>query len=266
MTLVLALRCREGAVLACDSQVTSRTLHGRVHEVARHTKLALQEGVVWGWAGSPDAAQRFAMNASEHTSFNTSATRSALQDAAGDCTRQMLAQIQGSVDLEVLLAAWNPSAGKALILNVHIVGDVVRSVWVDDLANVSMIGSPLARTLGQHALRTMGFANFQDVGLDEATTLAHKLIADVAANPDADDVGEPVHVGAVTAHSAARLDAADIDGARDSAGRFTSGIRRLVSAEALPADTTTSDVGLDPPERDLSDEPQPDSSKPAGRH
>lgn len=225
--------------------VSRRAVHGGVTGADRHTKLVLVRGVMWGWAGSPDAAQRFLMLAEEHAGIDAAASRAALQEAAESCVRGTFALIEGRPELQLLLVSWNQRARKALILHVYDVGGVVRSVWVDDLDNVRMIGSERARALAQHALRTMGFADFQDVGLEEAKTLAHKLIADVAANSD--DVGEPVHIGSVTAEKARRLDAPDIEGARDSAGRFTSGIRSLVGREPLPADTTTADEGIGPP-------------------
>lgn len=169
----------------------------------------------------------------------------ALQDAVEGCARRALEKIDGRADLAVLFAVWDRLAKKAVILRVHDAGGAVASVWVDDLDNLRMLGSQQARDLAQHALRTMGFADFRDVGLDEARTLAYKLIADVAASTD--DVGEPILIGSVTASSAERLDEADAEGVRDSAGRFTSGIRGLVASELLPADTDTADKGVGPP-------------------
>jgi hypothetical protein len=48
LTLVLALRCREGAVLAADDQLTRRAPRGRVARTTQVTKLLHTGGIAWG--------------------------------------------------------------------------------------------------------------------------------------------------------------------------------------------------------------------------
>jgi 20S proteasome alpha/beta subunit len=247
LTLVLALRCREGAVIAADSKVTYRALGGRVERATRATKLIQHQGLLWGWAGAEAAHQRFTLTATNNPLIRSGTARSAIQDALDEAARHALSKFDGPVmDLEVLATWWSAAAGKALILKLVTPTGAVLSSWVDELTNVEMLGSAHARALASHALLSMGFGDFQGVGLEEAKTIAHKLIADVAASTD--DVGEPVLIGSVTAAGVQVLDTADVEGVRDSAGRFTSDIRSLVSTELLPADTRTADEGVGPPD------------------
>jgi hypothetical protein len=89
----------------------------------------------------------------------------------------MLEKIDGTPDFAVLLTVWNSAARKALMPRISTAGGAVRSVSVDDLDNVSMLGSERPQELAKHALRTMGFVDVQDVGLSEATTLAGSRLA-----------------------------------------------------------------------------------------
>ena len=52
-----------------------------------------------------------------------------------------------------------------------------------------MVGSPEPLSLAEFALRTLGFGDFRDVGMEEAKVVAYKVISDVSAFTD--DVGQP---------------------------------------------------------------------------
>ena len=71
----------------------------------------------------------------------------------------MLGKIDGTPDFAVLLTVWNSAARKPLIPRISTAGAAVRSVWVDDLDNVSMLGSERPQELARHALRTIGFVD-----------------------------------------------------------------------------------------------------------
>jgi hypothetical protein len=98
LTLVIALCCREGAVLAADNQLTYREGRARtdmrVTRTTPVTKLHAERGIAWGWGGREDA--------------NSTPDRDAL--------RISLSKVSDNADLNLLLSGWSPSAGKAPIL------------------------------------------------------------------------------------------------------------------------------------------------------
>ena len=121
----------------------------------------------------------------------------------------------------------------------------MRSTFVDDLHNVEMVGSSEPVKLAEFALLTLGFGDFRDVGMEEAKTLAYKVIADVAARTD--DVGRPSHIYGITAQGIEELDAHDIEAIASSADVWTANLRATLSRETAPAQTSTPDTGVRPP-------------------
>jgi hypothetical protein len=247
LTLVLALRCREGAVLAADDQLTYRVARGRVARTTPVTKLMHTRGIAWGWGGHQDAQQRFATQMFEvERGFSSRDTRTTVQDRIEAAARTSQGKLESGAALELLVAWWSMQFRKPLILKVHALGPSVRSVFVDDLHNVEMVGSSEAVRLAEFALLTLGFGDFRDVGMEEGKTLAFKVIADVAARTD--DVGRPSHIYGITEHGIEELDAQDIAATASSADVWTANLRATLSRERAPAQTSTPDTGVRPPE------------------
>jgi hypothetical protein len=99
--------------------------------------------------------------------------RSTIHDGIEDALRTSLAKIEGNASLDLLLAWWSAPVGKALVLKTRGLGGAVRSAFVDDALNVEMIGSPQVLNLTEFALRTLGFGDFRDVGMEEAKVVAY---------------------------------------------------------------------------------------------
>jgi hypothetical protein len=133
-----------------------------------------------------------------------------------------------------------------LILKLNAAGTMVRSVFVDDLHNVEMVGSPEPVRLAAFALRTLGFGDFRDVGMEEAKVVAFKIISDVSAYTD--DVGQPAFMLGITSNGIGELDAQDVQAVASSADVWTASLRATLAKEAAPAPTTTRDTGLRPPQ------------------
>jgi hypothetical protein len=246
VTLDLALRCREGAVLAADDQLTYRSVRGRVTRTTQVTKLLHTRGIAWGWGGGQDAQQRFGLEVFEQRTFSSYDRRSQIQDGIEDALRVALGKIEGGASLDVLAAWWSQPDGKALILKAHGLPGSVRSTFVDDLHNVEMVGSPEAIKLAELALLTLGFGDFRDVGMEEAKVLAYKVIADVAAKTD--DVGRPAHIYGITEHGIGELDAQDIAAIASSADVWTANLRATLVQETAPTPARTRDTGVRPPD------------------
>jgi hypothetical protein len=250
VTLVLGLRCREGAVLAADDLVVRRASPGRNNQVVRETratKLLQARGIAWGWAGYEDAQQRFGIEVIDLQDTASTHSRSAIQDDLEGGLRAALSKITDSdaVELRVLAAWWSARASKALMLSLNGLKPNVRSTFVDDRTNVEMIGSPVARLLAAHSLRTLGFGDFQDVGIEEAKTVATKVIADVSAGTD--DVGRPAQIVEVTADGIRELDREDVAALASSAATWTTELRATLVREPLPSESATADPGISPP-------------------
>jgi len=250
VTLVIGLRCDEGAILAADDLVVRRASPPRNNQVVRRThatKLLHVRGIAWGWAGYEDAQQRFGVQLVDEQDTASTQSRPTIQDGLEGGLRSALAKIPDSdaVELHVLAAWWSARAGKALMLSLNGLKPTVRSTFVDDRTNVEMIGSPFARQLAEHSLRTLGFGDFRDVGIEEAKTVATKVIADVSAGTD--DVGWPAQIVEITASGVNELDRADVAALASSAATWTTELRATLVREPLPSESDTADFGISPP-------------------
>lgn len=234
-------------MLAADDQLTYRAPRGRVVRTTLVTKLLHTRGIAWGWGGDQDAQQRFATQMyEEESAFSSRDRRTTVQDGIESTLRTSQGRLEAGAGLELLVAWWSRQFRKPLILKVSAMGTSVRSTFVDDLHNVEMIGSREPVKLAEFALRTLGFGDFRDVGMEEAKTLAYKIIADVAAYTD--DVGRPSHIYGITERGVEELDAQDIAAVASSADVWTVNLRGTLSRESAPAQTSTPDTGVRPPE------------------
>jgi hypothetical protein len=249
LTLVIALRCREGAVLAADDQLTYREglarRDTRVTRTTAVTKLHAARGIAWGWGGRVDAQQRFSVELYEERELLPGARRTYLQDQIEDALRISLAKVSDNADLDLLLSWWSPSAGKALILRASGLGSAVSSTFVDDRHNVELIGSPQAVKLAEFALRTLGFGDFRDVGMEEAKVVAYKIISDVSEFID--DVGKARQIIGITKYGADELDAQDVQAIATSADVWTTKLRATLVDETAPPPPEGHDPGVRPP-------------------
>lgn len=247
MTLVLALRCREGAVLAADDQLTYRAPRGRVARTTPVTKLLHTRGIAWGWGGDQDAQQRFATQMyEEERGFTSRDTRTTIQDRIEAAARTSQGKLEAGSAVELLFAWWSQQFSKPLILKLNAMGASVRSVFVDDLHNVEMVGSPEPIRLAAFALRTLGFGDFRDVGMEEAKVVAFKIISDVSAFTD--DVGQPAFMIGITKDGIGELDTQDVQAVASSADVWTTSLRATLAQEASPEPSATRDTGVRPPQ------------------
>src|ERR1700692_2934209 len=118
MTLIAALRCRDGVILGSDSHET-RGMRGR--RLARPTKKVYEPrpGFLLAWAGAHDAAQTFALRLARAHELSPDSDRlhikarlhAILGDVRGD------PGIEGHSDhVEFLIAWWSRQEGKPVAL------------------------------------------------------------------------------------------------------------------------------------------------------
>jgi hypothetical protein len=110
----------------------------------------------------------------EERGFSSRDRRTTVQDGIESTLRTSQGKLEAGAALELLVAWWSRQFNKPLILNANAMGASVRSTFVDDMHNVEMIGSPEPVKLAEFSLRTLGFGDFCNVGMEEAKTLAYK--------------------------------------------------------------------------------------------
>lgn len=200
-----------------------------------------------GWAGDEEAEQRFGFKLFQASTIAADSGRNTIRAEIESQFKASLLEMDSDVSLYRLMAWWSPEAAKALMFLVVPAPDRgARSVFVDDRSNVEMIGTPEAKKLARCSLRTLGFGDFRNVGMEEAKVVASKVISDVSA--ETDDVGEPAHIFGVTRDGVAELDEQDLQAVASSATAWTMSLRATLAREATPSETTTRDEGLRPPE------------------
>lgn len=232
MTLVLAIRCREGVVLASDGQVTADT-PGQPTRQPRRKLFDVGGRVAWGAAGSTGLQQTLESELAE--------LNGQVADAAK--LRQRLAATvipiqQRAVEQYVAQPGTRPPDLACLFC------------WCDDRGAWIL---ELPSTGGDHqlhdsyaAIGTGGiFANFAmasiahletaEMTLEQAKMVAYKAIAD-AIEVAAVYLGPPIQMYAVTAAGACWIPAGEVDGGlADSVAAWKARQRETLGLLAAPA-------------------------------
>lgn len=207
MTLVLAIRCRDGVVLASDGQATTDAAGQPTKQPAR--KLFDVSGqIAWGAAGSLGLQQ-------------TLRSELAALDARGDAAarRRALAGLVIPIQQEALrdyvpqpgsdppdlacIFAWWDRAGPS-ILSIPRTGSDHQFH-----PRYSAIGS--GDIFADFAMASVAHLGTADLGLEHAKMVAYKAIAD-AIEVAAVYVGPPIQMYVVTRAGALAVPAAEIDG------------------------------------------------------
>jgi 20S proteasome alpha/beta subunit len=246
VTLVVAIRTREGAVLAADSQLTFRDAAARVVDRRRVTKLIARGPLVWGWAGDEDAQQDLAMQILEAGPIDLRRKRSEIKATVNALAGQVFAALDEPASLRLLFVWWAHDEGKAVVMRTGPSGKGVRSVFLDEGGNVEMIGSEAARLVARFGQRFLGIADVADLTLEQAKTLAYKLISDVGAVVD--DVGGAISMFTITKAGPEQMGHEELGLLADTAGQWTDSMREQLSG-ATPSEATGPDEGVEPPGR-----------------
>lgn len=230
MTLVVALRCADGVVLASDSMRTADQLGSPM------TKVFAMAGHGWAVAGEEDLTQNFSLR---------------LRGGIPDGTR--LEQQRALQEMLKAAAQDTPGAqGEAIVswtaesqqVALKILSNG-RSTFVEQ---ADFIGNPPARKFAAFGLRSMRFAAPKSLDVARGQIVGYRLIDDVTALGGSVGVGLGVQIATVTGEGARVLDPEELDAVRDSTSLWTEGCSRLlVGEEPPPAESRTPDTGLRPP-------------------
>jgi hypothetical protein len=244
MTLIAALRCRDGVIVGSDSQET----RGRGdRRLARPTKKVYEPrpGFLLAWAGAQDAAQSFALRLARANELSPNTDRleirarlhGILNEVRGDPS------IEGRSDhVEFLIAWWSRQESKPVALHLLSGG---AAEWVESWA---FGGMQLGIDSASFAISTMRYIDTEDLALEQAKIVALKVLRDTIET-SVEGIGGRVQMGTAQ-NSGVRLVAqADMRGLHDTVDLWESQCAEiLLGTDEPPSTSDTPDRGVRPPD------------------
>jgi proteasome beta subunit len=238
MTLVLALRCRDGVVLAADSQRTEGPLRETVPKL-----FTSPSGIVWGTAGSIAIQQELyaamgRLPVTRHPSREDG--RTAIVDAVRAAARAATEQIEDATPAALAVEgifAWYSAADKRTFV-IRVRGDG----YFEFHPNFVAVGSPAH--YARFALNRTTYMEYGKLPLEVAKMLAFRAADDVIRAAST-GVGLPVQVAVVTEHGCGVLNDMDVRGLEDTVAAFREHQREYLIGGDEDA-TAEGDTGLRP--------------------
>jgi hypothetical protein len=228
VTLIAALRCREGVVLCSDSQQSRGVPGRRLARPARKVYVP-RRGLLIAAAGAQDVAQEFALRLRRVPGISPDADRLQLKSGLRDLLSSLREDpsIGGRSDhAEFLLAWWSQPERKPVALHLLSGG---AGEWVDGWA---FGGIPLGTEIASFAIGTMRYLDPRALSLEQAEVAALKVLRDTI------EVGVEGIAGDVQLSIVAR------DGIRHVVGAEMRTLQRTVDLwEARCAELLRSDAG-----------------------
>lgn len=245
MTLIVALRCKDGVVIASDSQATFTQL-GQPAKMPTQKLFALGKYAAWGTAGDVGLQQKIADTLAAYP--------------APGIWQNDVAEIREKfkeVVLPVMKKAWSeyiPAAQGLPVPTAHIVaaGFTKQRPWIleidpngtdtlHDSFGFCAIGS--GGLFAHHAVVDIRHHSVQEQSTFYGEVLAHRVVSS-AIDCAAFGLGGPVQMWALTAKGAEELDSARLKEVEDSVALWKeleietlSGLLNPKSAKAPPAKT-----------------------------
>lgn len=208
MTLVLALRCRDGVVLASDGQATAEAAGQPTRQPVRKL-FGLGEHVAWGAAGSLGLQQtlREALDERAERLVAGPRLRGRLTDVVIPIQQRALRDFvphpgAPPPDLSCIFCWWDD--GAARILSVPRTGSDHQLHERHSAVGTGDIFADFAMTSVAH----LGTAS---LSLEQAKMVAYKTVAD-AIDVAAVYLGPPIQMYVVTAEGAAEVPEEEVDG------------------------------------------------------
>jgi proteasome beta subunit len=243
MTLIVAVRCRDGVILGSDSQET-RGERGR--RLARSTRKVYEPrpGFLLAWAGAQDVAQGFALRLGRAGDVSTDADRLHIKDRL----HAILADVREdpsvagrSDNAEFLIAWWSAQENKPVALHLLSGG---AAVWVSDWG---FGGTSLGVERASFAVSTMRHIDPGALTLEQAKIVALKVLRDTIET-GVEGIGGRVQMGAVRESGLEVIEEADMRGLQDTADLWEAQcIELLLGSTASPSASETPDRGVRPP-------------------
>jgi hypothetical protein len=244
MTLIAALRCRDGVILGSDSQETRGP---RGHRLARPTRKVyeLRPGFLFAWAGAQDVAQGFALRLARVDGISPSDDRLAIKARLHAIFNDLRADpaIEGRSDhAEFLIAWWSQREDKHVALHLLSGG---AGEWVESWA---FAGVQLGVDSASFALGAMRYIDPSDLSLEQAKVVALKVLRDTIET-NVEGIGGHVQMGTVQRSTLQLVAEADMRGLNDTVDLWESQCAELLlGTTAPPSASNTPDRGVRPPD------------------
>jgi proteasome beta subunit len=243
MTLIVAVRCRDGVILGSDSQET-RGERGR--RLARSTRKVYEPhpGFLLAWAGAQDVAQGFALRLERDDDMSANADRLAIKDRLHAILADVRKDpsVEGRSDnVEFLLAWWSRQENKPVALRLLSGG---AGEWVNDW---EFGGIRLGVERANFAVGAMRYIDPGALTLEQAKIVALKVLRDTIET-SVEGIGGRVQMGAVRESGLEVIEEADMRGLHDTVDLWeTQCIELLLGSTASPSASETPDRGVRPP-------------------
>ncbi|HTA05369.1 MAG TPA: hypothetical protein VK774_03310 [Solirubrobacteraceae bacterium] len=231
MTLIAALRCREGVVLCSDSQQTRGGGGRRLAQFARKV-YEPQRGLLIAAAGSQDVAQEFSLRVQRSRDLTLDVDRLELKSQFQGLLRALREDPgieERSDHVEFLLGWWPRQARNPVALHLLSAG---AAEWVEGWA---FAGLPLGTEIASFATSTMRFFDPATLTLGQAKLLALKVLRDTI-EAGVEGIGGDVQMGAVGRHGVGVIEGADMAGLHDAVNLWETRCAGLLPGRWLPID------------------------------
>jgi hypothetical protein len=244
VTLIAALRCRDGVIVGSDSHETRGT---RGRRLARPVQKVYEPrpGFLLGWAGAHDAAQSFALRLARARGLTPGRDRleiktrlhAILDEVRGD------RGIEGRSDhVEFLIAWWSQHERKPVALHLLSGG---AAEWVESWA---FSGIQLGVESASFAVGTMRYINPEDLTLEQAKIVALKVLRDTIET-SVEGIGGRAQMGTAQASGVHVVEQADMRGLHDTVDLWESQCAELLlGTDEPPSASATVDRGVRPPD------------------
>jgi 20S proteasome alpha/beta subunit len=229
VTLIAALRCRDGVVLCSDSQQT-RGARGR--RLARSAQKVYEprSGLLLAAAGAQDVAQEFSLRLQRMHDLTPNADRLELKSRLQGILRQLREDpgIEGRSDhVEFLLAWWSRQAHKPVALHLYSAG---AAEWVDSWA---FGGIALGTEIASFAVSTMRYIDPARLTLEQAQVVAVKVLRDTIET-SVEGIGGGVQTATVGCNGVHVTESADMRGLHHAVDVWEARCAELLCGRGTP--------------------------------
>ena len=243
MTLIAALRCRDGVILGSDSKET-RGARGR--RIAHLTQKVYEPrpGFLLAWAGTQDAAQGFALRFARARGVSPNVDRLEVKRRLHEIFAELRADpsVEGRSDnVEFLIAWWSRRENKPVALHLFSGG---ASEWVGTWAFGGLTLGVEGATFAVGALR---YINPGALTLEQAKVVTLKVLRDTI-EASVEGIGGRVQMATAQKSGLQVIEDTDMRGLHDTVDLWEAQCAELLlGSTAPPSASDTPDRGVRPP-------------------
>jgi hypothetical protein len=243
VTLIAALRCRDGIILGSDSRETRGRLGRRLARPAQKI-YEPKRGFLLAWAGFQDVAQGFALRLERAGEISPQQDRTMIKGLLHEIVAELRSDssVEGHSDMFEFLVAWfSIPDRKPVALHLRSGG---TGEWV---SRWEFGGTTVAVEIAGFAIGTLRYLDPAELTLEQGKLVALKVLRDTIAT-GVEEVGGEIQLAVVSNRESQVIPFRDMRGLHDTLDLWESQAAELLpGAIAAPADSSTPDRGVGPP-------------------